>query len=148
VAWSALMDWPREQRVQAALEAIRLIATSSENGWKKWLLADCVQAYAPLDDSQRMELNTLLDEPRRGLRTMIKAFTEEAEERGQQRALESMRNFLSGLLEERFGGLPQPVQQKLATLSMDQIKSLIKDLIEGKSLHELRLEESINGTSP
>jgi hypothetical protein len=142
------MDWPREQRVQVALKAIRLIATSSENRWKKWLLADCMQAYAPLNDRQRIELNTLLDEPERGLRTMVKTFSEEAEERGQQRALERVRNLLSDLLVQRVGLVPQLMQQTLATLSMDQVEEMIKGLFEDKSLQELGLDEETNGTRP
>jgi hypothetical protein len=130
------MDWPREQRVEAALEAIRLIATSNENGWKKLLLADCVQAYAPLDDSQRIELNTLLDEPQRGLRSMIKTWTEQAEER----AVLRMRNLLSQLALKRFGVLPEAAQKKLATLSMDRIEVMIEALFDGKSLRDLGLE--------
>ena len=76
------MQWPSEERVQAALDAIEWIAASGENGWRKLLLVECIQAYAPLEDNQRLELTTLLDEPKRGIGTMIKWWAEEALENG------------------------------------------------------------------
>jgi len=138
VAWSALMRWPREQRVQAALEAIEHIAASGENGWRKLLLTECVQAYAPLNVSQRIELNTLLDEPERGMQAMIKTWSEEAEER-------ALRFVLQEQLDERFGPLSVQVGRRLAELSADKLKPMIRAVMRAQSLRELGLEDDANG---
>src|SRR5437773_2699861 len=55
VALSALMNMPREERARAALEALRRVVESPENPWRKFLLGDCILAYAPLDEAQRQE---------------------------------------------------------------------------------------------
>ena len=144
VAWSALMRWPPEERVRAALTAIEQIAASEENGWRKMLLAECVQAYAPLDDSQRIKLNTLLDEPERGVRTMIKTWSEVGREKGEQIALERTRKIFRVMLEKRFGLLSEPVQQKLAVLSMDELEALGEALMTPQSLRDLGLEVEAN----
>jgi hypothetical protein len=146
-AWSALMRWPREGRLQAALAALEQIAASEENGWSRLLLAECVQAYAPLEDSQRMELKPLLDEPERGVRTMIKTWTEEAREQGQKIVLERWRRGLLLQLASRFGPLSESVQQKLTALSMDQLEALSEALMTAQSLQELGLENDANGTA-
>ena len=64
-ALSALMNWPRQQRAQAAVEALERIIGSAEAPRRKMLLCDTVNAYAPLDDEQRVELAGLLAEPKR-----------------------------------------------------------------------------------
>ena len=147
VAWSALMRWPPEERVRAALTAIEQIAASEENGWRKMLLAECVQAYAPLDDSQRIKLNTLLDEPERGMRTMIKTWSEVGREQGQEIVLERWRKGLLPLLVSRFGPLGESVQQKLAAFSIDQLEVLCKTLTTAQSLGELGLEDDASGAA-
>jgi hypothetical protein len=73
VAWSALMRLPRERRAAAAVEALERIAASAQPPQRKVMLCKCVQAYAPLDPQQRIELDTLLSEPaHRGVRAMNK----------------------------------------------------------------------------
>ena len=49
VALSALMKIRSERRVEAAAEALDRVVQSTESPWRKFLLADCIQAYAPLE---------------------------------------------------------------------------------------------------
>jgi hypothetical protein len=78
LAWSALMRWPRRQRTRAAVDAIAQILALDDNAWRKLLLVECVQEYSPLPESQKVKLLSILDEPKRGLGTMIKTLTQDA----------------------------------------------------------------------
>ena len=56
VALSALMRVPPERRAELHAEALKRIAGSGENDWRRFLLAECVEAYANLDEAQRERL--------------------------------------------------------------------------------------------
>jgi hypothetical protein len=60
VAISALMRVPPERRAELHAEALKRIARSGENHWRRFLLAECVEAYADLDEAQRLRLQALL----------------------------------------------------------------------------------------
>jgi hypothetical protein len=139
VALSALMRWPRQQRARAAVQALDRIVGSQEPPARKRILCECVQAYAPLDNNQRIELNSLLAQPEReGEYTMFKTWAEEAEERGQ---LKGQRALLLHLLEVKFPPLPEAVRQRVVQMPEDKLKKLGSSLLTAKSLQELVLEE-------
>jgi len=139
VAWSALMRWPRQQRVPAAVQALERIVGSQESPGRKIMLCECIQAYAPLEDDQRLELNSLLKEPeRKGVTTMIKTWTEEAEERGINKG---QRRLLLKQLEARFPPLSETVRQRVAQLSEDRVEEIGLALLKAQSLRELGLED-------
>ena len=141
VALSALMRWSRKKRARAAVQALERIVNSQESAYRKRLLCECVQAYAPLEDDQRIELNSLLSRPERtGVHEMIKTWTEEAEERGIMRGqLQGQRKLLLKQLQQRFPDLSQKAQQRLEQLSAEQLEELGLALMTAKSLHELGL---------
>jgi hypothetical protein len=56
VALSALMRVPPERRAELHAEALKRIAHSGENDWRRFLLAECVEAYGDLDEAQRQRL--------------------------------------------------------------------------------------------
>src|SRR5262249_27689689 len=86
VALSALMRWPKEKRVQAALDALKRIVTHEPDNWRKYLLCECVLAYAPLDEKERGLLDELLKAPEaEGVRMANKTWTDRAREEGEQR---------------------------------------------------------------
>jgi hypothetical protein len=60
VALSALMRVPPERRAELHAEALKRIALSGENDWRRYLLAECVEAYTELDEAQRRGLAALL----------------------------------------------------------------------------------------
>ncbi len=60
VALSALMRVPAERRAERHADALKRIAHSGENDWRRFLLAECVEAYAHLDEAQRQQLQALL----------------------------------------------------------------------------------------
>jgi hypothetical protein len=139
VAWSALMRWPRARRAQAAVEALERIEASPESPARKVLLCECVRAYAPLEENQRIELNSLLQEPQRqGVRAMIKTWTEEAREEGIK---EGKREVLQALVETRFPGMSAAARQRLNEWPAERLVELGRALLKAQSLRELGLED-------
>ena len=140
VSWSALMRMPRERRAQAAVEALERIVASTEHPWRKLMLAECVQGYAPLDESQRIELTSLLQEPQReGVRQMFKTSSQEGEERGEKKGRQEM---LLRLLQRRFSiPLSPEIKQRITALSTEALDDLAENLFTTKSLKELGLED-------
>jgi hypothetical protein len=75
---------------------------------------------------------------------MIKTWTEEARDQERQLGLERTRKIFRVMLEKRFGPLSEPVRQKLAVLSIDQLEALGEALMTAQSLLELGLEDDAN----
>src|SRR5437764_2368195 len=61
VALSALMRVPPERRAELHAEGLQRIARSGENDFRRYLLAECLEGYADLDEAQRQRLQALLD---------------------------------------------------------------------------------------
>jgi hypothetical protein len=60
VALSTLMRVPAERRAELHAEALQRIARSGENDYRRFLLAECLEAYASLDEAERQRLQALL----------------------------------------------------------------------------------------
>ena len=136
IAWSALMRAAKERRAQLAAEAIDRIVASEETEWRKWLLVECVQAYAPLDDSQRLELVDLLKEPQReGVTKMVLTWSEEA-------ALKAIQRAVLLMIQEKFHVSPtDELKQRVKSLSDEQLDQVFLDLVGPKTLKEMGLED-------
>jgi hypothetical protein len=135
VALSALMRVPAERRAELHAEALKRIALSGENDWRRFLLAECVEAYSDLDEAQRQRLQALLTtEPYQELRPlMITTY-----ERGR---IEERREMALMQLEVKFGPLSPEVKQRVDALSPEQLRQLLVDLVKSQSLKDLGLED-------
>ncbi len=135
VALSALMRVPAERRAELHAEALKRIAHSGENDWRRFLLAECVEAYAHLDEAQRQRLQALLTtEAYQEVRPlMITTY-----ERGR---IEERRATALLLLGEKFGPLSPEIRQRVEALSPEQLQQLLLDFAKGRSLQELHLED-------
>jgi hypothetical protein len=60
VALTALMHVPPARRAAVHAEALGRLAEARENDYRRYLLLDCLEAYAMLDDAQAQELGALL----------------------------------------------------------------------------------------
>lgn len=130
IAWSALMRWPRAQRAQAAVEALDRIVAGTDSPIRKMLLCECVQAYAPLDDDQRVELYSLLQEPQnQGVRAMVKTWSEEGK-----------CELLLKLLRARFPDLSPTAQQRVKDWPVEKVEEVAIALLTAQSLRDLGLE--------
>ena len=139
VALSVLMRVPAERRAELHAEALKRIACSGENDWRRFLLAECVEAYANMDEAQRQRLQALLttEQYQEVGPLMITTY-----ERGKMDGLiEGQRQLALAQLEARFGPLGPEVQQRVAALSADQLRQVMIDFAKGESLKELHLED-------
>jgi hypothetical protein len=134
VALSALMRVPPERRAELHAEALKRIALSGENDWRRFLLAECLEAYGQLDVDQLRRLEALLATgPYQEARPlMLTTF-----ERGK---IEGRRELVLRQLEKRFGPLSPAVKQRLEALSAEQVDQLGLDFVNAQSLRDLGLE--------
>ena len=135
VALSALMRVPAERRAEVHAEALKRIALSGENDWRRFLLAECLEAYSGLDEAQRQQIQALLTtEQYREVRPlMITTY-----ERGR---IEERREMALMQLETKFGALTAEVKQRVEALSPEQLRQLGLDFAKGQSLKELGLQD-------
>ncbi len=143
-ALAALMKTPRRRRPRLKAEALQRLAGCGENEYRKFLLAECVQAYLPLDQPRdRRECEQLLKTSEyREVQVMATTWFEQGIQEGRQQGRqEERRAILAVLLEERFGPLSQSVREKLQNWPADRVGELIRKVLTVKSLEELHLEE-------
>jgi hypothetical protein len=135
VALSALMRVPAERRAELHAEGLKRIARCGENDFRRFLLAECLEAYADLDAAQKERLRGLLStEQYREVQPLMTTTYERGFMAGEQRA--TLR-----ILEAKFGPLPTEVKPRVEALSLEELAQLQVDLAKAESLKELRLAE-------
>jgi hypothetical protein len=152
VALSALMRQPAERRAELYAEGLKRIAASGENDYRRFLLAECLEAYAVLDEGQKERLQVLLHteayrEAEALMKTTYERGVEDGIERGIERGIElGERRLTLRLMEAKFGPLPAEVKQRVEALSPEALAQLELDLLKAQALEELRLGR--NGEAP
>jgi hypothetical protein len=154
VALTALMRVPPERRAAVHAEALRRLAEARENEYRRYLLLECLESYATLDQAQAQELEALLHTKRyQGVQAMAVTTFEKGVQAGLQQAAttfekgvqaglqQGWRTALQELLEARFGPLTPVAQQRLEGLSSERLKALTRELLKAQSLQELGLED-------
>jgi hypothetical protein len=137
VALSALMRATPERRAELHAEALKRIALSGENDWRRFLLTECVEAYADLDANERERLQALFATPEfQNVRPLMITTYERGKLEGK---LETLREMLLMQLGEKFRPLPADLGERVARLSADQLEYLFVALIRAQSLDELQL---------
>jgi hypothetical protein len=135
VALSVLMRVPAERRAELHAEALKRIARSGDNEWRRFLLAECVEAYGHLEEAQRQQLQASLTTKQY---QEVRPFMITTYERGK---IEERRETALLLMEAKFGPLAPEVKRRLEALSPEQLRQLQLDLVKGQSLKELHLED-------
>jgi hypothetical protein len=135
VALSVLKQVPPERRAELHAEALKRIARSGENDWRRFLLAECVEAYGHLEEAQRQRLQALLTTEQY---QEVRPFMITTYERGR---IEERRETALLLLEAKFGPLAPEVKQRVEALSAEQLRQVLLDLVKAQSLKELHLED-------
>ena len=166
VALSALMRQPAERRAELYAEGLKRIAGSGENDYRRFLLAECLEAYADLDESQKERLEALLQteayqevEPlmkttyERGIEQGIEAASNKASNRASSAASSGIeqgieqgielgeRRSALRLMEAKFGPLTPEVKRQVEALSPEGLARLQLDLLEARVLEELHLDD-------
>ena len=139
VALSALMRLPADRRAELYAEGLKRIAGSGENDYRRFLLAECLEAYAELDESQKERLQALLHaEAYREVEPLMKTTYERGIERGIE---QGERRSALRQMEAKFGPLTAKVKQQVEDLSSNALAQLQLDLLNAQSLEELRLDD-------
>jgi hypothetical protein len=133
VALSVLMRVPPERRADLHAEALKRIARSGENDWRRFLLAECVEAYTGLDEDQRQRLQALLTSEQY---QEVRPFMMTTYERG---IIEGQRRMALRQLAAKFGPLSPAITQRVQGLSPEQLDQLLLDLLKSSTLKELGL---------
>jgi hypothetical protein len=139
VALAALMRMPRERVAWVGAEALRRLLEAPLTEQQRFLLAECVQAYLPLDEAQQREYEELIaTPPYQGVKAMNATWFEKGIEKGIDK---ERRESLRELLEAKFGPLAPGVAEKIQQLPTDRLRALQKALLTAASLRELGLED-------
>jgi 3-methyladenine DNA glycosylase/8-oxoguanine DNA glycosylase len=143
VALTALMRVPPARRAAVHAEALRRLAVARENDYRRYLLLDCLEAYATLDEAQAQELGELLRTERyQGAQAMAVTTFEKGVQAGLQQGLQQgQRTTIRTLLESRFGPLSPSAEERLDSLSPERLEALTLALLKAQSLQELGLED-------
>jgi hypothetical protein len=129
------MRLPADRRTEPHAEGLKRIARSGENDYRRFLLAECLEAYADLDEAQKERLQALLGtEQYREVQPLMMTTYERGILQGERRA--TLRQ-----LEARFGPLSADVKQRVEALPPEALAQLQLDLLKAQSLKELRLED-------
>lgn len=142
VALAALMRIPPEQVAWLGAEALRRLLEAPLTEQQRFLLGECVQAYLPLDETQRRVFERLVaTEPYRGVQAVNKTWFEQGLEQGREQGLEQgQRALLREMLEDRFGNLSPAVQEHLQQLPAERLPMLARAVLRAGSLRDLGLE--------
>jgi uncharacterized protein DUF4351 len=120
-------------------EALKRIARSGENDYRRFLLAECVEAYANLDEAQKQRLQALLTtEQYREVGPLMITTYERGKMEGQ---VEERLRLVLLLLEKKFGPLPVETKQRVLALSPAALEKLMLDFVEATSLDVLHLRD-------
>ena len=139
VALTALMRAPAARRAGVHAEALRRLAEARENDYRRYLLLECLEAYASLDEAQAQDLGALLRTERyQGARAMAVTTFEKGVQAGLQQGQRAM---LRKQLEAWFGPLSPGAQQRFEGLSPEQLDALALAMRSAQSLRELGLED-------
>jgi hypothetical protein len=143
VALSALMRIPAERRAELYAEGLKRIARSGENDYRRFLLAECLEAYSELDEAQKERLQALLQtEAYHEVEPLMKTTYERGIEQGIERGIErGERRLTLRLMEAKFGPLSPEVKRQVDALSPEVLDRVQLDLLKVQTLEELHLDD-------
>ncbi len=141
VALSALMNIPRDEVAWLGAEALRRLTDAPLTDQRRFLLGECVTAYLPMDDAQRLEFEQLTAaKPFEKVKAMNKTYYERGIEKGIEKGqLRGKQELIREQLEGLFGPLSTKAVDRLMNLPADRLASLGRAVLRAKSLEELGL---------
>jgi hypothetical protein len=137
VALAALMKLPPERRAELKTEAMKRFDSAPVNEAKRYLLAECLEAYFPLNTEEQADYDRLLESDKnREVKAMSNIWIERGRQEGRQ---EERREILIDLLRSRFGPLNEATILQIAELPTERMKELVRACAAAHSLEELGL---------
>lgn len=136
VALAALMRIPPDRAAWLGAEALRRLTDAPLSEQKKFLLAECVQAYLPLDEPQKQEYERLLlGEPYTEVRAMNKTVFEEGLEKGIEKGMQII---LLRQGSKRFGPPSEGAEARIRSVQdISRLEELTDRILEVHSWQEL-----------
>jgi hypothetical protein len=143
VALSTLMRLPAARRAELYAEGLKRIAGSGQNAYRQMLLAECLEAYAELDETEKKRLHAeAYPEVQILMKTTYERGIEQGIEQGIERGIEQgERRLTLRLIEAKFGPLSPQVKQQVEALSPHELARVQLDLLKAESLQELGLND-------
>jgi Domain of unknown function (DUF4351) len=148
LALAGLMRSAAERKVPLVAEGLKRLLEYPGNDWQRFLLGDCLIAYAARD--RRPELDDLLaKEPYREVRPMIQTYFDDGLAKGREEgraegreegARLTQRAILRRQLEAQFGPLSPAVVQRFEGLPPMRLDELTDAILKAHSLGDLGLE--------
>ena len=141
IALSALMRVPPDYRPEFKARALKRVLESSENEYRRFLLAECIQAYLPLtlpEEKARFDQVITMHDGYAEVRTMATTWYEEGIEKGIPLGIEKgERQLALKLLAKRFGNVTEEAQQKVSEWPLESLADLIDRAYQINSLESL-----------
>jgi hypothetical protein len=131
VALTSLMQIPPEQAANLGAEALRRLTEAPLTEQQRFLLADCVQAYLPLDEQQRREYEQIvIGESYSKVKTMNQTVFEQGIEKGLQ-------NSLLRLGQRRFGPASKEIELRIRSIhDVDRLEALTDRILDAQNWDE------------
>lgn len=148
LAWAlaALMRRRELSLARHKYSCLQTIARAALDDAGRFLLVNCVETYVQLDDKTREEYEKLLaEDPSQEVRIMEMTWADTLEAKGVEKGiekgrLEGMRALLLGMLERRFGPLPDKTRKRLGAIdSSEELSKLGDRVLDARSLDDLGL---------
>jgi hypothetical protein len=127
-------------------ECLRLLVTLKLDPAKTRLISKFVDTYLRLNVQEERTFQAELDKIGVAQKEAIMQVTTSWEEKGIEKGVErGQRSLLSLQLEQKVGQLPDSLNDRLATLSLDQLSSLAVALLNFTTIDDLNHWLEING---
>jgi hypothetical protein len=139
VALAALMRIPPGTAGRLGEEALRRLSRSPLNEQQRFLLAECLDAYIPLDETGRQLFERIKrGETDREIGQMNKTTYDQGAEAGRLAALFEV---VEAQLEKKFGPVSGEAVERLRQKSADELRAMAIQLVSATSLTELGLAD-------
>jgi hypothetical protein len=144
VALSALMKSPPDRVAWLGAEALRRLTEAPLSEQERFLLGECVQAYMPMDEEQKLQFENLLQS---GTYVEVRAMNQTMYEKGIEKGIEKGRQagqveLILSLIEERFGPIPEATRRELDRTPAEDLRRMALRIGSAASLADLGLRAS------
>jgi hypothetical protein len=133
-ALSSLMKVTPSRKAELTAEALKRIAVADENDFRRYLLAECLEAYANLDASQQAKVQELLGDPSLEVKPLMITTFERI------KLAERLETVLLQL-ETKFGPLAPSVKEKVESMPPGDLRQLSVNLLTANTLQDLQLTD-------
>lgn len=133
-ALMAKMKVAKRDRPQVKAECLRLLVTLKLDPAKTRLISKFVDTYLRLNAQEEQRFQAEIDRLGVTEKEAVMQLTTSWEEKGIEK---ERRSLISLLLNQKFGQLPASLQDRIASLSLDQLTTLATSLLTFNSLDDL-----------